>query len=98
MIQRILNSKNFLAFLLASATGMYFYFVYPFPSANLFLRAVGSAHRSSIAGPSAVSIRELPSFALWAAAKPVAACTPSPRPILAISRQLVTCPNFPDFE
>jgi TraM recognition site of TraD and TraG len=40
MIQRILNSKNFLAFLLASATGMYLYFVYPFPSANLFLRAV----------------------------------------------------------
>jgi len=29
MIQRILNSKNFLAFLLVSATGMYLYFVYP---------------------------------------------------------------------
>ena len=40
MIQRILNSKNFLAFLLASAIGLYLYFVYPFPSSNLFLRAI----------------------------------------------------------
>lgn len=40
MIQRTLNSKNFLAFLLASATGMCLCFAYPFPSANLFLRAI----------------------------------------------------------
>ena len=40
MIQRILYSKNFLAFLLASGTGMYLYFAYPFPSSNLFLRAI----------------------------------------------------------
>ena len=40
MIQRILNSKNFLAFLLASATGMALYFLYPFPSSNLFLRVI----------------------------------------------------------
>lgn len=40
MIQRILHSKNFLAFVLACGTGMYLYFAYPFPSSNLFLRAI----------------------------------------------------------
>ena len=40
MIQRIINSKNFIAFLLASATGMALYFLYPFPSSNLFLRVI----------------------------------------------------------
>ncbi len=40
MIQRILHSKNFLAFVLASGAGMYLYFAYPFPSSNLFLRAI----------------------------------------------------------
>ena len=40
MIQRILQSKNFLAFVLACGTGMYLYFAYPFPSSNLFLRAI----------------------------------------------------------
>ena len=40
MIQRVLQSKNFLAFALASGTGMYLYFVCPFPSSNLFLRAI----------------------------------------------------------
>jgi hypothetical protein len=40
MIQRILHSKNFLAFIFASGTGMYLYFAYPFPSSNLFLRAI----------------------------------------------------------
>src|SRR5881398_1370167 len=40
MIQRILNSKNFIAFLLASATGMTLYFLLPFPDGNLFLRLI----------------------------------------------------------
>jgi hypothetical protein len=40
MIQRIINSKNFIAFLLASATGMTLYFLYPFPASNLFLRVI----------------------------------------------------------
>jgi hypothetical protein len=40
MIQRILNSKNFVAFLLASATGMTLYFLLPFPEGNLFLRVI----------------------------------------------------------
>ena len=40
MIQRILNSKNFIAFVLASAIGMTLYFVLPFPEGNLFLRLI----------------------------------------------------------
>jgi hypothetical protein len=40
MIQRVLNSKNFIAFLLASATGMTLYFLLPFPDGNLFLRVI----------------------------------------------------------
>src|SRR5580704_9003832 len=40
MIQRILNSKNFIAFVLASATGMTLYFLFPFPEENLFLRLI----------------------------------------------------------
>src|SRR6266480_3889721 len=40
MIQRVLNSKNFIAFLLASATGMTLYFLLPFPEGNLFLRLI----------------------------------------------------------
>jgi TraM recognition site of TraD and TraG len=40
MIQRILNSKNFIAFLLASATGMTLYLLLPFPEGNLFLRLI----------------------------------------------------------
>jgi hypothetical protein len=40
MIQRILNSKNFIAFLLASATGTTLYFLLPFPEGNLFLRVI----------------------------------------------------------
>jgi hypothetical protein len=37
MIQRILNSKNLVAFVLAAATGMTLYFRAPFPEANIFL-------------------------------------------------------------
>ncbi len=40
MIQRVLNSKNFVAFLLATATGMTLYFVMPFPEGNPFLRLI----------------------------------------------------------
>jgi hypothetical protein len=40
VIQRILNSKNFIAFVLASATGMTLYFLLPFPAGNLFLRLI----------------------------------------------------------
>src|SRR5437016_2169676 len=36
MIQRVLNSKNFLACLLAAATGMFLYIRMPFPEDNLF--------------------------------------------------------------
>jgi hypothetical protein len=42
MIQRILNSKNFIAFVLASATGMTLYFLLPFPEGNLFLRLIAA--------------------------------------------------------
>ncbi len=38
MIQRILNSKNFVACLLAAATGMALYFKLPFPAENIFLQ------------------------------------------------------------
>jgi hypothetical protein len=40
VIQRILNSKNFIPFVLASATGMTLYFLLPFPAGNLFLRLI----------------------------------------------------------
>src|SRR6266480_2644255 len=36
MIQRVLNSKNFLACLFAAATGMFLYIRMPFPEDNLF--------------------------------------------------------------
>jgi TraM recognition site of TraD and TraG len=42
MIQRILNSKNFIAYVLASATGMTLYFLLPFPEGNLFLRLIAA--------------------------------------------------------
>ncbi|MGH7744651.1 MAG: hypothetical protein ACREQ5_07525 [Candidatus Dormibacteria bacterium] len=38
MIQRLLNSKNFVAFLLTAATGMALYFYMPFPERNVFLQ------------------------------------------------------------
>ena len=38
MIQRILNSRNFVACLLAAATGMALYFELPFPTENVFLQ------------------------------------------------------------
>jgi hypothetical protein len=38
MIQRILSSKNFLACLLAMATGILLYFKLPFPTENVFLQ------------------------------------------------------------
>jgi hypothetical protein len=40
MMQRILNSKNLVAFVLAAATGMAFYFRMPFPEGNIFLRVM----------------------------------------------------------
>jgi len=40
MIQRILNSKNLVAFVLAAATGMTLYFRVPFPEGNIFLRVM----------------------------------------------------------
>ena len=40
MMQRILNSKNFVAFILAAATGMTLYFHVPFPDSNIFLRVM----------------------------------------------------------
>jgi TraM recognition site of TraD and TraG len=38
MIQRIIDSKNFLAFLFAAATGMALWFTVPFPEGNVFLQ------------------------------------------------------------
>ena len=38
MIQRLLNSKNFVAFLLTASTGMALYFYVPFPEENVFLQ------------------------------------------------------------
>jgi hypothetical protein len=40
MMQRILNSKNLVAFVLAAATGMTLYFRMPFPEDNIFLRVM----------------------------------------------------------
>ena len=40
MMQRILNSKNLVAFVLAAATGMTLYFRMPFPEGNIFLRVM----------------------------------------------------------
>ena len=38
MIQRVLSSKNFVACLLAAATGMALFFKLPFPAENVFLQ------------------------------------------------------------
>lgn len=40
MIQRALNSKNFVAFLFTAATGMTLYFAMPFPEENPYLRLI----------------------------------------------------------
>ncbi len=40
MMQRILNSKNLVAFVLAAATGMTLYFRVPFPEGNIFMRVM----------------------------------------------------------
>ncbi|MGH2507559.1 MAG: hypothetical protein ACRDHZ_09190 [Ktedonobacteraceae bacterium] len=40
MMQKILNSKNFVACLLAAATGMTLYFRIPFPDENIFLQVM----------------------------------------------------------
>src|SRR2546427_229786 len=40
MMQRILNSKNLVAFVLAAATGMTLYFRVPFSEGNIFLRVM----------------------------------------------------------
>ena len=37
MMQKIINSKNLVAFVLAAATGMMLYFRVPFPETNTFL-------------------------------------------------------------
>jgi hypothetical protein len=50
MIQRVLNSKNFVAFLLAAATGMTLYFFMPFPEGNPYLRLIAQ-HRCSTRTP-----------------------------------------------
>ena len=46
MMQRILNSKNLVAFVLAAATGMTLYFRVPFPEGNIFLRVMALRSRS----------------------------------------------------
>jgi hypothetical protein len=38
MIQRLINSKNFVAFVLTAITGMALYFYMPFPAQNVFLQ------------------------------------------------------------
>jgi hypothetical protein len=42
MIQRILNSRNFVASLLAVGTGMALYLKLPFPSENVFLQLIAA--------------------------------------------------------
>jgi hypothetical protein len=54
MMQRILNSKNLVAFVLAAATGMTPYFLMPFPKGNIFVRVM--AMRS----PSAFQVLKYP--------------------------------------
>jgi len=39
-MQRILNSKNLVAFVMAAATSMTLYFCVPFPEGNIFLRVM----------------------------------------------------------
>jgi hypothetical protein len=40
MMQKILNSKNLVAFVLAAATGLTLYFRLPFPEGNIFLQVM----------------------------------------------------------
>src|SRR5260370_19181806 len=58
MIQRILNSKNLVAFVLAAATGMTLYFRMPFPEGNIFLRVM------ALRSPSAFQVLKY-SYALF---------------------------------
>src|SRR5579862_6788478 len=50
MIQRILNSKNFVACLLAAATGMALYIKMPFPEGNLFFELMFLWARPALLG------------------------------------------------
>ena len=50
MMQRILNSKNLVAFVLAAATGMTLYFRMPFPEGNIFLRVMALRSPSAFRG------------------------------------------------
>jgi len=38
MIQRLINSRNFVALVLTACTGMILYFKFPFPEGNIFLQ------------------------------------------------------------
>ena len=49
MMQRILNSKNLVAFVLAAATGMTLYFRVPFPDGNIFLQVMALRSPSAFA-------------------------------------------------
>src|SRR5260370_8443153 len=40
MLERILNSKNFVSFTLAFTTGLVLYLRYPFPAQNLYLQLI----------------------------------------------------------
>jgi hypothetical protein len=54
MMQRILNSKNLVAFVLAEATGMTLYFGMPFPGGNISLRVM------ALRSPSAFQVLKYP--------------------------------------
>jgi hypothetical protein len=50
MIERLLNSKNLIACLLAAATGMFLYFHFPFPAENFFLELLFLSARPVFTG------------------------------------------------
>ncbi len=68
MIQRILNSKNLVAFVLAAATGMTLYFRVPFPEGNIFLRVM------ALRSPSAFEVLRY-SYTLFLFSTPYIGCS-----------------------
>jgi len=67
MMQRILNSKNLVAFVLAAATGMTLYFRVPFPEDNIFLRVM------ALRSPSAFEVLKY-SYTLFLFSTPYIGC------------------------
>jgi hypothetical protein len=40
MLEKVTNSRTFLSFVLAGATGLILFFTYPFPQGNLYLQYI----------------------------------------------------------